>query len=399
LFQEIRFIQTLRIVMKWSYIISFAAGILFFTLLTWSLWWLAGGAAVLVGVWIYQLLAERRYIRVVKTATLENQVRDLQVRLDKSVLREQQLTRAADQATTAKKQLLATLNQEIRTPVNGMAGMASLLTGASLTDQQREYVNGIQHCGEQLVAVVNHILVDDLLNTSLAATEDSQPQEERLDLRRTVRDVLDLFEGRLASAGVVLSSHIDEQVPHQLAGDGGKIKQILINLVDNAAKHTSQGKIRVDARVLQIKEDGKVELGVEVHDTGSGIPASRIGRIFEGLSPVVPSMPATTATGAANATTATGVATPATPATTNVGADRSVNGASKNPGLGLVVCRRLVEMMDGAIAVHSEPGAGCTFSFQVWTNAVDAQPSRQPVSPAVHEPVLSDEVRSLALKL
>jgi signal transduction histidine kinase len=383
--------------MKWSYVIAFAAGILFFTLLTWSLWWLAGGAVVFVGVWVYQMVSERRYIRAVKTATLENQLREMQARLDKSAYREQQLTRVAEQAINAKKQLLATLNQEIRTPVNGMAGMASLLSDASLSDQQREYIHGIQHCGEQLVAVVNHILVDDLLNIPLIGAEDSQPQEERLDLRATVKDVLDLFAGRAGDTGVTLTSHIDEQIPELLGGDGGRIKQILINLVDNSVKYTSQGEISVDARLLGTKDDGRIELGFLVRDTGSGIPASRIGKIFEGLQPVNPAPQ------------------PVLPATGDRTANAGAGGAPKNPGLGLVVCRRLVERMGGSISVQSEPGVGCTFSFRLCLNAVAPHASRPfvsgatagattgsaatTVSPATTASVSTDELRRLALKV
>ena len=352
--------------MKWSYVIAFAAGILFFTLLTWSPWWLLGGAVVGLGIWVYRLYAERRYIHFIKTSTLEKQLQELQAKLDRSVSREQQLTTVTEQALTAKKQLLATLSQEIRTPVNGLAGLASLLT--PLNDQQREYINGIQLCGEQLVAVVNHILVDDLVNTSLIGADDGHPGEERLDLRGTVKDVLTLFAGRVGDTGPVLASHIDDEIPEELAGDGGRLKQIMINLVDNAVKNTSQGEIDIEARLLKKRDDGRMELGFEVRDTGTGIPASRIGKIFEGLSPVVP------ATGG-----------------------RTVNASKKeNPGLGLVLCRRLVEMLDGSISVHSEPGKGCIFSFQICLNAVGAQQTRQA---AAASPVLSDEVRSLAFKI
>lgn len=356
--------------MKWSYVISFAAGILFFTLLTWSLWWLAGGAIVFLGVWVYQLYTEQRYIQFVKTSALEKELQELQAKFDRSVTREQQLTRVAEQAMTAKKQLLATLNQEIRTPVNGMAGMASLLTETPLNDQQREYINGIQHCGEQLAAVVNHILVDDLLKTSVIGADEDRSREQRLDLRETIKDVLTLFSGRVGDTGPVLSSHVDDQVPGELAGDGGRLKQILINLVDNAVKNTSQGEIGIEARVLKVREDGRLELGFEVRDTGSGIPASRIGRLFEGLSSVVPP-----------------------------NGDNSLNGSkNNNPGLGLVVCRRLVEMMDGSISVQSEPGKGCVFSFRVCLSVVGIPHTWQP-GPAGTSPVLSDEVRDLAFNV
>lgn len=348
--------------MKWSYIIAFAAGILFFTLLTWSPWWLVGGAAVFLTVWIWRLFSERRYIREVKHLALEQQLHDLHTRLERSGNREQQLTRIAEQATAAKRQLMATMKQEIRTPVNGMIGMASLLTETPLSDQQREYINGILNCGEQLVAVVNHILVDDLLNSSVSGDEGGRLTEDRLDLRVCVREVLDMFAGRVGEAGPVLSSQIDDEIPEQLAGDCSRIKQILINLLDNAVRNTSHGEIKVVARQLKKREDGKVELGFEVRDTGTGIPASRIGRIFDGVSQTNP-----------------------------------VTGYKKeDTGLGLVVCRRLVEMMGGSIEVQSEPGKGCIFTFRICLGTAVVQAPRQPM--ATGADARGDKVSSLALK-
>lgn len=335
--------------MKWSYVISFAAGILLFALLTWSAWWLVGGALVLLGVWAFRLFAERRYIHEVKTSTLEKQLQELQVKLDLSLKTERQLVRTAELAMTAKKQLLATMNQELRTPVNGMVGLASLLIETAPTDQQREYINGILHCGEQLVAVVNHIIVDDLLNTSLTGEENGQLREGHLDIRGCIKEVLDTYVGRVGKEGPVFTGHIDDQIPEQLAGDGGRLKQILVNLVDNAVKNTSHGEITVGVRLLRKKEDGRLELAFEIRDTGNGIPASGIGKIFEG------------------------------------------------PGLGLVLCRRLVEMMDGSIGVQSEPGKGCIFSFHICLHTVGSQPVRQPL--AAGAPILQDKVAGLALNL
>jgi len=344
--------------MKWSYAISFAAGILFFALLTWSIWWLVGGALVFMGAWVYQLIAERRYINEVKTAALEKQLQEMQSRLDSSIKSERQQARVAEQAVTDKKQLLVRMNQELRTPVNGMMGMASLLTESQLNDQQREYINGILHCGEQLVAVVNHILVDDLLKTSLNGEERGQPNQELLDIRGSIKEVLDSYAGGPGNDGPVLSSHIDDKIPEQLAGDGGRFKQIIVNLVDNAVKNTSRGEITVGGRLLKKKEDGRLELGFEVRDTGNGIPASVIGKIFQGLS-------------------------------------------QPNSGIGLVVCRHLVEIMDGSIGVQSEPGKGCIFSFQICVNTVGTQPVRHlvPAEAPAAAPVLEDKATGLALNI
>jgi signal transduction histidine kinase len=278
---------------------------------------------------------------------MEKQLQQLQAQLDQSIKNERQLTRTAERALTAKKQLLATMNQEIRTPVNGMIGMASLLTETSPTDQQREYINGILHCGDQLVAVVNHILVDDLLNTSLAAEENGQPKEEHLDLRGCIKEVLDMHAGSVEEGGPVLSSHIDDQIPEQLAGDGGRLKQILVSLIDNAVKNTPHGEITVEARLLSKREDGRLEFGFEIRDTGNGIPASAVGKIFEG------------------------------------------------PGLGLILCQRLVEMMDGSIGVQSEPGKGCIFSFYICIGTIGSQPTRKALSTG--SSILQEEVTHLAL--
>ncbi|HVS94935.1 MAG TPA: HAMP domain-containing sensor histidine kinase [Puia sp.] len=344
--------------MKWSYAISFAAGIVFFTLLTWSIWWLVGGAIVFLGVWVYQFIAERRYIHEVRTATLEKQLQELQSRLDNSVRNERQLARTAEQAVTARRQLLASMNQEIRTPVNGMIGMASLLTETQLNDQQREYINGILHCGEQLVAVVNHIVVDDIVNTSLISGENGNPKEELLDLRSCIQQVVDKYAERIPQDGPVLSCQVDEKIPERLAGDGGRLKQILSNLVDNAVKHASRGEITILARLVKKWDDGRLELGFEVRDTGNGIPASVIGRLFKGLP-------------------------------------------EPNSGFGLVVCRRLVEMMDGTIGVQSEPGKGCVFSFNVFVNTAGSPPARPATSAQTSgaQPAVQDKTTGLALNV
>ncbi|HXB95193.1 MAG TPA: ATP-binding protein [Puia sp.] len=330
--------------MKWSYVICFAAGILFFTLLTWSPWWLLGGAVVFMAVWAYRIYSERLFIFEAKSAALEKEIHDLQTRLDHSINREQRLTRVTEQAMEMKRQLMATVKQEVRTPVNGMVGLATLLTETPLTEQQGEYIHGILHCGEQLVAVVNHILVDDMLHTSLTGQEAGRLVEDQLDLRSCVKEVLDMFAVRTGETGPVLSCDIAEEIPLQLVGDSSRLKQLLINLVDNAVRHTSEGEIQVAARMLRKKEDGRVELAFEVRDTGTGIPASKIERIFEGLSPA-----------------------------------NSAGAREDNPGLGLVVCRRLVEMMDGSIEVQSSPGEGCVFSFTVCLNTDVDHEIRQPV--------------------
>jgi len=315
--------------MKRLYIIFFIIGIIAVVLLTRSTLWLVAGILGCMVFLLYRIYASRLLSVQLRTSTLELQVESLHDQLDIYIRKEQRLSRAAEQATAAKRRVMAAMSHEIRTPMNGVMGMASLLAETSLNDQQREYINGIRHCGHHLISVVNHILVDDMLNISKADEDKIPLMNEDFDLRSSIEEVLDMFGATIGDSGPELLYHIDDEIPTQLSGDAGRLRQILINLVENAIRATSHGEIYVGVRLLK-KEDSKLELGFEVRDTGTGIPADKIGRIFEGLADS---------------------ASPADPS------------KDEPSGLGLVICRRLVELMDGWIEVQSEPGKGSTFTF------------------------------------
>jgi len=317
--------------MKRLYIIFFIMGIVAVVLLTRSTMWLVAGILGCMVFLLYRIYASRLLTIQMRTSTLELQVESLHDQLDIYIRKEQRLSRAAEQATAAKRRVMAAMSHEIRTPMNGVMGMASLLAETSLNDQQREYINGIQHCGHQLISVVNHILVDDMLNISKADEDKIPLMNEDFDLRSSIEEVLDMFSANTGDSGPELLYHIDGDIPAQLSGDAGRLRQILINLVENAVRATSNGEIYVGVRLLK-KEESRLELGFEVRDTGTGIPADKIGRIFEGL---------------ADST------------------DSSDSSDDEPSGLGLVICRRLVEMMDGWIEVQSEPGKGSTFTFSI----------------------------------
>ncbi|WP_431212748.1 response regulator [Puia sp. P3] len=187
-----------------------------------------------------------------------------------------------------------------------------------------------------------------MLNISKAGEDKTPLMNEDFDLRSCIEEVLDMFGATIGTTGPELLYHIDGEIPAQLSGDAGRLRQILINLLENAVRATSHGEIFVGVRLLK-KENNRLELGFEVRDTGVGIPAEKIGRIFEGLSGSLD---------AANATAAD---------------------ADEPSGLGLVICRRLVEMMDGWIEVQSEPGKGCTFTF-----CVQVSLGRKPLRNSLH---------------
>lgn len=328
--------------MKRLYILFLIMGAVYLIMLTPSPWWLLAGALGFMTFLLYRIYASRLYTSQIRTAALEQKVEELHDQLDSSIRKEQRLSKAAEQATEIKKRLLAALSHEIRTPMNGVMGMASLLVETRLDSQQREFVSGIRNCGEQLIAAVNHILVDDMLNIS-KGENNSQLVIEDFDLRSCIEEVLGMFAGANGKIGPELLYQISEDVPVQIAGDGSRLGQILINLVENAVKFTGKGEIFIGLRLIG-KENDQLELEFEVRDTGIGIPADKTAKIFEGLS-----------------------------GTTALDNDK------ENTGLGLVICQRLVEMMNGRIDVQSQPGKGSVFTFSVRMSSC-----RKPLRNALH---------------
>src|SRR5579863_6181198 len=272
----------------------------------------------------YRFYASRLYSSRLRVEALEQQVEQLHIQMDGSIRKEQRMTRAAEQATAIKKRLMAAMSHEIRTPMNGMIGMACLLEENLHNEELLEYTRGIRHCGQQLMSVVNRILVDDMLNISKSGGNGGILADADFDLQNCLEEVLDLFTGTGGDRGPDLLYRIDDKVPGQLRGDGDRLRQILINLVQNAVKATSHGEVYIGVHMLK-QEDDKVELTFEVRDTGTGIPAGSLERIFDGSSRD-PSQP-------------------------------------EGTGLGLAICRRLVEMMNGWIEVKSELGGGSVFTF------------------------------------
>jgi signal transduction histidine kinase/CheY-like chemotaxis protein len=349
--------------MKRLYIIFYIAGVIAVVLLTRSTVWLVAGISGCMAFLLYRIYASRLLTVCLRASALEQQIESLHDQLDASIRKEQRLSRAAEQATAVKKRVMAAMSHEIRTPMNGVMGMATLLSETRLDGQQREYINGIQHCSHQLIAVVNHILVDDMLNISKAGEDKTPLMNEDFDLRSCIEEVLDMFGAAIGTTGPELLYRIDDDIPAQLSGDAGRLRQILINLLENAVRVTSHGEIFVGVRLLK-KDDTRLELGFEVRDTGVGIPADKIGRIFEGSSGSLDGSPA------AGTTTAT-------PTAANPGA--TTPDTDEPSGLGLVICRRLVETMDGWIEVQSEPGKGSTFTF-----CVQVSPGRKPLRNSLH---------------
>jgi signal transduction histidine kinase/DNA-binding response OmpR family regulator len=278
---------------------------------------------VLAGVIYFFKVRERNMKR--KTDDLLKQVEDRTLRLEQISEEERKARLEAEQSNIAKSVFLATMSHEIRTPMNGVIGMASLLKQTPLTSEQKEYTDTILSSGESLLNVIN-----DILDFSKIEAGKMELEQADFNLRSCIEEVLDLFANKANKSGIDLIYQIDFKVPSNIIGDTLRLRQVIINLVSNAIKFTQQGEIFISVQLLALHGD-KAEIGFEVRDTGIGIPADKLDRLFKSFSQV----------------------------------DSSTTRKYGGTGLGLVICEKLIALMDGKISVESEVGKGTKFSFKI----------------------------------
>jgi signal transduction histidine kinase/CheY-like chemotaxis protein len=265
-----------------------------------------------------------------KSRELHEANQRLQAHTAKLEISLQERTRALEEARVAmegalgaKGEFLAVVSHEIRTPLNGVLGMAQLLTMTTLSDEQRGYVDTIQGSGEMLLALINDILDFSKLESGKLSLD-----ERPVSVHEVVHDVVRMLNAQATGKDLYLKTDISADVIPWFSGDAMRLKQILINLVGNAVKFTLRGGVKIVVRMQQ--QDG-TWLQCQVRDTGIGIPADRIGKLFQVFSQV----------------------------------DSSINRRYQGTGLGLVICKRLVEGMGGSIGVQSERAQGSTFTFRI----------------------------------
>lgn len=226
----------------------------------------------------------------------------------------------AESASHSKSRFLATMSHEMRTPLNGILGMAALLIDTHLSPEQTTYARAVKTSGESLLA-----LIDDLLDFSKIEAGHLELRRLPVDLPALIEEVVELMAPRAHAKGIEMVASIDPDIPCEVRGDATRIRQILMNLVSNAVKFTDRGGVVVRAR----RFGGNLALRVE--DTGVGIPASALSRIFNEFEQV----------------------------------DQHNLKRPAGTGLGLAITKRLVEAMGGGVAVESEPGAGSIFSVDL----------------------------------
>jgi len=241
---------------------------------------------------------------------------------------EQALIEAREQAVEGsrlKSEFLASMSHEIRTPMNGVTGMLELLLEEQLTDQQRKRVNVALGSAQALLTIINDILD---LSKIEAGKLDLVP--EWTDVHALVDDVVGLMRPLADNKGLQVESSCASDVPARVLVDGGRLRQVLLNLAGNAVKFTDEGRVSVAVTAVPAARD-RVRLQWSVSDTGIGIPAQQIPLVFEQFTQL------------------------------EAAATRRTNGT----GLGLSICRKLIDLMGGTIQVASQPGKGSRFWFDV----------------------------------
>lgn len=263
------------------------------------------------------------------------QADDLNKQLDLLTERERKARREADIACNAKGNLLSLMSHEIRTPMNGVIGMATLLAETHLNIEQREYTNIIIDCSKTLLSNINEILISDMLDFSKIDSESLELSNKNFDLRNCIEEVLGMFAGKAAEAGIDLVYQIDNNVPIQIKGDYKRLQQVLINLVENAVRFTNKGEVFISVNILTNIPADQLQLGFSISDTGTGVSADKLPRLFNGVLP----------------------------------ADYSTATKQISKGFGLVICKRLVEQMGGQIRLENRPGNGSRFIFSILTTS------------------------------
>ncbi len=232
----------------------------------------------------------------------------------------------ADEANEAKSRFLSNVSHEIRTPMNAVVGLTEVLLRKEWPSEEKGYLLNIHNSGNALLNLIN-----DLLDFSKIEAGKFEIVDDTYDMEQLLRDVHILGKVRIGNKKLELKMNIDSQLPKQLCGDGLRIRQVIINILNNAIKYTEQGVVTLTVKIVETEEE-RVKIYISVRDTGQGIRQEELSKLFDAFTQV----------------------------------DIKKNQGKESTGLGLTISSQLVELMGGRLDVISEYGRGSDFFFTVW---------------------------------
>ena len=252
----------------------------------WQNWWFSIAVAGVASGIMYFISKREKSKCMHQNNILQQRVVECTELLNYSKENEQKAKEDVASSNRSKGLLLAKLSHEIRTPMNGVIGMTSLLSETELTEEQKEYTDIIMKSSEKLMITINDILVTDIISYTESGPAKTQLEEKDYDLRNTIEGVLESFGGKAAQNDVELIYTIENGVPDLLVGDEVRLRQILMNLVENALRFTMNGEILITVRMLRLLEGNQIDLVFEVRDTGVGMPANEIEMLSKDITDV-----------------------------------------------------------------------------------------------------------------